>query len=218
MERDSAGITASKIRNRLRPSELDILEIGCGDGRVTSGLRNGRWRIVAVDPEKKSLAAARTAVPGVDFRLGSGERLDFPACSFDAVLFSLSLHHQAGQAALREAHRVLRKGGTCLVLEPAPDGEIQLLGHLFADESQALRSARQALENCCFEHIGREVVDTDWSFTDRQELHAHHFRFYGMEPNKEMKEKMDKFLGNKGLNQPIILKETNILNCLRKGS
>ncbi len=160
MKRDTAGITASRINNQLRSSELDILEIGCGDGRVTSGLRNGRRRIVAVDPEEKSLAVARASVSGVDFRLGSGERLDFPAGSFDAVLFSLSLHHQDGQTALYEAHRVLKEGGMCLILEPALDGEMQLLSHLFVDESEALLSARRAVENNDFEHMAREVA---WS-------------------------------------------------------
>ena len=217
MERDTAGITASRIKNRLRPNDLDILEIGCGDGRVTSGLRNGRRRIVAVDPEEKSLTAARAAVAGVEFKIGSGEALDFPACSFDAVLFTLSLHHQDSETALHEASRVLKQGGICLVLEPAPDGEIQLLSHLFVDESQALLSARQAIEQTDFEHLSREVVNTDWSFADREELHAHHFRFYGRKPDMEMKEKMDGFLGDKIHARPIILKETSTLDCLRKG-
>jgi ubiquinone/menaquinone biosynthesis C-methylase UbiE len=217
MKRDPTGITASKIKNLLRPSELDILEIGCGDGRVTSGLRDNRRRIVAVDPEENPLATAKATVPDVDFRLGSGENLDFPPCSFDAVLFTLSLHHQDGQAALREACRVLKSGGMCLVLEPALDGEIQLLSHLFEDESQALRSARKAIEQTDFEHLSREVVDTDWTFSDREELHAHHFRFYGRKPDKEMEEKMDGFLGEKIRQQPIILKETSTLDCLRKG-
>ncbi len=88
---DSAGHEQSYLRDMLAADVGDVLEIGCGDGRLTRKYADLPRRIVGVDllnalpgtgakpfPESISMAAA------------SGLHLPFPACRFDHVIFSLS--------------------------------------------------------------------------------------------------------------------------------
>ena len=71
-----------------------ILEVGCGDGRLTAFLAKKADKVTAIDPEENQIKTAKAAVQGVDFQIGYGEALAFPDESFDIVFFSYSLHHQ----------------------------------------------------------------------------------------------------------------------------
>ena len=73
-----------------------ILEIGCGDGRLTRQLAAVATSIVGVDPDPERIAAARRAAKAegttnVSFRVGSAERMRFGGGAFDIPLFSWSL-------------------------------------------------------------------------------------------------------------------------------
>jgi ubiquinone/menaquinone biosynthesis C-methylase UbiE len=74
----------------------DVLEIGCGDGRLTRRLAALGARVRAIDPDPALVRAARreTAAkdrPRVRFRVGRAGRLEYPAAAFDAVVLSWSL-------------------------------------------------------------------------------------------------------------------------------
>src|SRR5258708_23308686 len=77
-----------------------VLEIGCGDGRLTLRLARLGASVEAIDPDAASIRLARRtlrrALPPrlagkVRCRVGEGEHLHFPDASFDRVLFSWSL-------------------------------------------------------------------------------------------------------------------------------
>ena len=95
-----------KIEEFITLGGKEMLEIGCGAGRLTSSLVPKAGAITAIDPDPAQIALARANVAGVDFRVGSGEQLEFSDRSFDIVFFSYSLHHQKCAAALKEAMRV----------------------------------------------------------------------------------------------------------------
>ena len=101
------------------------LEVGCGPGRMTSGLAERFDRVVAVDVSPAMIERARAAVPAanVDFRLVSGERLDGVADAIaDVVVCYLVLQHLPNAASvrgyLREFRRVLADGGEAFVQVP----------------------------------------------------------------------------------------------------
>lgn len=78
---------------RMVPSfaGLRVLEIGCGDGRLTRRYAAGTASIVAIDPKAASIDALRAAMPEVDARAVGIDLLDLPPRSVDVAIFSWSL-------------------------------------------------------------------------------------------------------------------------------
>ncbi|MFN2532257.1 MAG: class I SAM-dependent methyltransferase [Pyrinomonadaceae bacterium] len=74
----------------------NVLEIGCGDGRLTRRLARLGAYIEAIDPSQDLIRTAQSQLPKsfasrVRFRVGSSARLEYPRSHFDLVLFSWSL-------------------------------------------------------------------------------------------------------------------------------
>ena len=72
-----------KIEEFVQLNGKTLLEVGCGDGRLTTLLANKVEAITGIDPDDNSIEAARKNINGVNFLVGSGEKLDFANESFD---------------------------------------------------------------------------------------------------------------------------------------
>lgn len=103
-----------------------MLSVGCGFGVIEILMKDMRERIdevVGIDivPEKvqhMSCLARKLGVDRFESVRGDGVRLPFPEESFDCVMQIESLSHVGDpRRALGEAARVLRGGGTLLVLD-----------------------------------------------------------------------------------------------------
>lgn len=73
-----------------------VLEIGCGDGRLTRDYAGVASSVVAVEPDAAKVRfarrmAAREGLSKVSFRVGAAERVRFDGGPFDIALFSWSL-------------------------------------------------------------------------------------------------------------------------------
>jgi ubiquinone/menaquinone biosynthesis C-methylase UbiE len=68
-----------------------VLEIGCGDGRLTERYADSARSILAVDPDVDAIAELRRKLPRVQAYALGAEDLDIPPGSIDVVLFSWSL-------------------------------------------------------------------------------------------------------------------------------
>ena len=101
-----------------------MLEVGCGEGRVTQFLARKSKKFTAIDADKKSIKIAKSKITGADISVGSGENMGFERESFDTLIFTYSLHHQNSRNALKETRRVLKTKGQLVVIEPAQDGEV----------------------------------------------------------------------------------------------
>jgi SAM-dependent methyltransferase len=92
------------------------LDIGCGEGRFCRMLRAEGIESVGIDPTRALIDEARCCDPDGDYRVAAGESLPVEDASFDLVVFYLSLIDIADlDAALREAKRALRPGGSLLI-------------------------------------------------------------------------------------------------------
>jgi SAM-dependent methyltransferase len=90
---------------RLVPHGASVLDVGCGDGRISALLQSHRpdVRICGVDV----LVRERTHVA---IQMFDGQHLPFEDSTFDVVLFSDVLHHTVDPSVLqREARRVVRE-------------------------------------------------------------------------------------------------------------
>lgn len=93
------------------------LDIGCGEGRLCRMLHQLRIPVVGIDPTEELISHARQLDPSGDYRLGRGESLDFGEADFDLVISCLSLVDIADyRTAIREMSRVLKPGGTLLIV------------------------------------------------------------------------------------------------------
>lgn len=92
-----------------------LLDVGCGNGRVSRVLRDRVAEVHAVDVET---SPEWSDEPGLSFRVADGEHLPFADASFDLVHSKDSLHHMDDPArAVVEYRRVLKLGGTALIVE-----------------------------------------------------------------------------------------------------
>jgi SAM-dependent methyltransferase len=94
------------------------MELGCGTGFFLLNLMQGgitrRGSVTDLSPGMVEVALRNAERLGldVDGRVADGERLPFPAATFDLVVGHAVLHHIPDvPAALREVLRVLRPGG-----------------------------------------------------------------------------------------------------------
>jgi ubiquinone/menaquinone biosynthesis C-methylase UbiE len=218
VELDKEQIESTMIEKFADLEGKRILEVGCGDGRVTSFLAEKTGGLVAIDPEEGCIAEARENIKGADFRVGSGEALEFDNGSFDLVIFTMSLHHHRNcNEALREAHRVLGNGGQLILLEPALDGEIQRLFHLFTDETEAIEKARDAIGVSDFYLEYSETFTKNWVFEDSEELYNYHFEHYGdSHYDGIIVGSMNELLGEKINERPIPVKDKLEIVSMRK--
>lgn len=111
-----AGVDANDvlIESIAERNPGEVLEVGCGPGRLAERLRDERGiRVTAVDSSERMVALTRAR--GIDARLGDVQALAFADQSFDAVIAAWMLYHVADlDHGLREIARVLRPGGALI--------------------------------------------------------------------------------------------------------
>ena len=90
------GMEMRLIQRFVELNGRRILELGCGEGRLTRQLAPLASTVVAVEPDPAKIALARRTatsegIRNVSFRVGSAERLRVGGAPFDIALFSWSL-------------------------------------------------------------------------------------------------------------------------------
>ena len=191
-----------------------LLEVGCGDGRLTAGLAARVPRLVGIDPSREALRQAAAVAGRARLCRASGERLPFADRSFETIVFSLSLHHQNSRRALPEAARVLAPAGRILVMEPTLDSEVQQLFHLFEDETAALQAAQEAIAASPLEVIQDRAFEADWPFPHKDAFSRYMFAYHDLPRNTALEARLFQKLGPKAEDRPLVLKDKLSLHCL----
>lgn len=94
---DPAKVELRFLRDATSWRAKRVLEIGCGDGRLTRRLASlAPSRIDALDPDPAKVRLARDGLPSTRKRLirygvGQAQHLKFPSGTFDIVIFSWAL-------------------------------------------------------------------------------------------------------------------------------
>lgn len=153
-----------------------IIELGCGAARLARSLleRYPDSRVTGLEVDErqhaKNLAAPQA---GLHFVAGGAQAIPFPDASFDLALMLKSLHHVPMPLlaqALREAARVLRRGGHLYVSEPVYAGPLNEIVRLFNDEGVVRAAAQAALDEALrggsWEQVAERRFETPVAFRD----------------------------------------------------
>ncbi len=99
-------------------TSFKLLEIGCGPGALAESLH--RWypnaSITGLDRDSTFISFAASKAPDLTFLEGDATRLPFESASFDVTISNTVSEHIEPSAFFGEQHRVLKKGGICLVI------------------------------------------------------------------------------------------------------
>ena len=100
-----------------------LLDVATGPGFVAGAAAAFGADVIGLDFSQAMIAEARRRHPSIAFQEGDAAALPFDASSFDAVVMNFGLLHLARpDAAIAEAHRVLRRGGRyALTVWAAPE-------------------------------------------------------------------------------------------------
>jgi SAM-dependent methyltransferase len=154
-------------------SGRDVVDVGCGDGFHLPVFAATARRVTGVEPHEPLVRRARARVADlstVDVLVGSAQRLPLPEESADLVHARTAYFFGPGcQPGLREADRVLRPGGTMVIVDL--DATVRPYGDwLRAD----LPTYRPAEIDTFFDRVGFDCrrVRTTWRFADRESLAA----------------------------------------------
>lgn len=113
-----------------------ILEIGCGAGDQAIELAKMEAIVTAIDIAEASVALTlkRTAEENVSVTVlvMEAEKLEFRDNQFDAVYINSTLMHMNQEKVLRECARVIKPGGSAVVVEPLKYHPLLMVYRLFS--------------------------------------------------------------------------------------
>lgn len=210
------NVSCSDLRNQ------DILEVGCGDGRLSVRFADIAKTLVAIDPNEEKLKKARERLwghrPEVRLEVGGGESLPFLDNSFDVVFYSLSFHHlpiKRQYDAILEARRVLRSKGKLFIYEPIASGQMQSLFLLFEEELNAMievfKTIQKAEDERVFKSIKKKEFSINWKFDSFNDLSEFFKREYGEKAIAARKPEILAILKGQSNAKPIVLEDRLML-------
>lgn len=124
----------ARVREILASLEGRVLDVGGGEATYLAPLaeraKRGVIEYTCVDPDEGRLAVLAARYPFARFVAGLAEDLDASLGGFDHLLFLRSVNHLADPArALDRAARLLRPGGTLLLVDNVAFGLVRTRAH-----------------------------------------------------------------------------------------
>lgn len=93
---DPEGAHLAALRRLAQFDGMHVLEMGCGEGRLTRGIAAEAASVLAFDPDAASIAEAEASLPPeladrVAFQVAAAEEIEIERASFHLVVFSWAL-------------------------------------------------------------------------------------------------------------------------------
>lgn len=146
-----------------------ILEVGCGSGFRTQQMSEAGARVLGIDDNPHAIRQAqlraheqKTAMPQALFANNSLLNLQAEDDTFEAIVFSFSLHHFGRldmKSAIDQAIRVVKPGGTVAFFEPGTEGSLYEAELLFQTRTDDERIAKACAYEAMCSHGGLTQLD-----------------------------------------------------------
>lgn len=108
-----------KLLLKVAQSKNNILDLGCGEGTRLNLIKGSGKKLTGIDVSDTAIKRAKLNYPEINFVSGNIEKLPYPDASFDLVYSAFVFEHlDKPEKVLKEAIRVLKKGGGLLVIAP----------------------------------------------------------------------------------------------------
>jgi ubiquinone/menaquinone biosynthesis C-methylase UbiE len=147
-----------------------VLEVAPGPGYLAIELaRLGRYEITGLDVSKDFVQIARRnareAGVCVDFRQGNAASIPFPENTFDFLVCTAAFKNfKEPSACLNEMHRVLRRGGTALIVDMDRNAsDLQIQEYV---RGMGARGAEGVFMKLIFKHFLRKGAYTKQEFVE----------------------------------------------------
>lgn len=152
------------LGEHLPRGEINVLDIGCGNGALLNALSERIWRGTGVDESEAIIEKARkrnVEKKNLEFEKISGPVLPFKDNSFDVVISLMSFRYLDWDPLLLEIKRVTKPGGKFLIVDmvtvPVKTSEYP---RLLADK---FRTMREQNKNAVFNAALKKLVShPDW--------------------------------------------------------
>lgn len=97
-----------------------VLDVGCGNGRLYQLFKENQVSYLGLDQSEKLVSLARETYPNGRFFVADMTRMPIKDASIDVIFAVASFHHLTTRRervlAFREIKRVLKRGGTIILL------------------------------------------------------------------------------------------------------
>ena len=101
---------------------VDILEIGCGSGRLAAAVVNDSRHVAGIDLSPVMIERARREwSPRVAFVCGDFLEHDFGPAQYDCIVTAAALHHMPMESAIGRMTALLRSGGRLVIQDMRRD-------------------------------------------------------------------------------------------------
>ena len=100
-----------------------VADLGAGEGTLSQLLAQRAQKVIAIDSSEKMVEfgtqlAKDHNLPNLEYRLGDISSPPIDSDSVDLAIFSQALHHaERPEKAIQEAYRILKNGGTLVILD-----------------------------------------------------------------------------------------------------
>lgn len=93
---DPDGVELETIQDLVHLRESQVVDVGCGYGRLSFACAEAGARVFGFDPDEGAIEVARAETPKnlrkrVRFEVADAAEIDLPRRKFDLALFSWSL-------------------------------------------------------------------------------------------------------------------------------